>query len=130
MHCGPRPATSRRASGCTMTLGPDTGRQVRLLLADPGTAGGDADLRASCVRFLMDKTAPGLAATRMRVAFRRKYRTPGEPPQPGWCDVCCIVRSYTCRVGEGENCAKLQVRPPRSRPRAPRAGSRPSSPRC
>ncbi|XP_034254602.1 cilia- and flagella-associated protein 206-like [Thrips palmi] len=50
---------------------------VRLLLANPETAAGQAELRASCVRFLMDKTAPGLAATRMRIAFRRKYRTPG-----------------------------------------------------
>ncbi|KAJ1524922.1 hypothetical protein ONE63_009780 [Megalurothrips usitatus] len=38
----------------------------------------DRPLRAACVRFLEDKQAPGLAATRMRVAFRRKYRTPAD----------------------------------------------------
>ncbi|XP_052127565.1 cilia- and flagella-associated protein 206-like [Frankliniella occidentalis] len=63
---------------CLLQVNPENTRQGSVNVVGEALPPQERPLLAACIRFLQDRSAPGLAATRMRIAFRRKYKTPED----------------------------------------------------
>ncbi|KAK3918848.1 Cilia- and flagella-associated protein 206, partial [Frankliniella fusca] len=59
-----------------LQVNPQNSLQEAAGSAGPAGPAGVCALLAACMRFLLDRGAPGLAAVRMKIAFRRKYKRP------------------------------------------------------